>query len=51
MKRYRETVDHIVYYQERNRLARMCHARTRVRRLRGLGIHVEQLESCIPDEL
>lgn len=36
------------YYQRRNQQARASHTRTRIRRLRALGIDVDRIKSCVP---
>jgi len=48
---YRQAVERIAYYQERNRRARKSHTKRTLQRLRELGIEADQLNSCIPDNL
>ena len=47
-RRYQETAERIVYYQERNREARRSHTKTTLRRLHHMGIWLSDLPSCHP---
>ncbi len=49
-ERYQQELDKIDYHQNRNRQACKSHTRTRIGRLRQLGIDVEGLPSCQPDD-
>jgi SRSO17 transposase len=48
-QRFQEELDKQQYYQRRNRQARDSHTKTRLARLRRLGIHVEEIKSCLPN--
>lgn len=37
------------YYQRRNRQARISHTKTRIAKLRALGIDVGRIKSCLPE--
>ena len=37
------------YYQRRNKQARTSHTKTRLKRLKALGIDITQIKSCLPD--
>ena len=47
---YQETVERIAYYQRRNQQARQSHTKTTRRRLKELGIKVDRIRSCVPDD-
>jgi len=49
-KRHQREADIIRYYRRRNEQARKSHTKTRLKRLRALGIDVDELESCIPHD-
>jgi len=49
-KRHQREADIIRYYRRRNEQARKSHTKTRLKRLRALGIDVDELESCIPGD-
>ena len=48
---YEQAVERILYYQQRNRQARLSHWKTTLRKLKTLGIDIRQLRSCMPDDL
>ena len=48
---YEQAVERILYYQQRNRQARLSHWKTALRRLKTLGIDIRKLKSCMPDDL
>lgn len=45
---YEQELEKQRYYQRRNQQARRSHTKTRIRRLRALGIDADQIKSCIP---
>ena len=47
---YQAELDNIDYHQRRNRQARESHTKTRVAQLLQLGINVDQLPVCQPDD-
>jgi hypothetical protein len=49
-RRYKKAANKIGYYQRRNEQARKSHTKTRHKRLEGLGIDVNELECCIPQD-
>ena len=49
-KRFQTELEKHRYYQRRNKQARTSHTRTRIRRLRALGIDVAKIKSCILDD-
>jgi SRSO17 transposase len=50
-KRFQAELAKHQYYQQRNKQARTSHTKTRIRRLRDMGIDVDKIKSCIPHEL
>jgi len=49
-ERFKEELEKQRYYQRRNRQARTSHTKTRTKRLRVLGIDVDNIKSCVlPD--
>ena len=49
-ERFKEELEKQQYYQRRNRQARTSHTKTRTKRLRVLGIDVDNIKSCVlPD--
>jgi len=48
---YQEAADTIMYHQERSRDARKSHWKTKLRKLRELGVKISQLKSCVPREV
>jgi len=46
-ERYEQELEKQRYYQRRNQQARKSHTKTRIIRLRELGIDVDQIKSCI----
>ncbi len=49
-ERYQQELDKIDYHQRRTRQACKSHTKTRIERLLQLGIDVEQLPTCQPDD-
>ncbi|MCH7686664.1 MAG: transposase [Planctomycetes bacterium] len=49
-ERYQQELDKIDYHQRRNRQACKSHTKTRINRLLQLGIDVDQLPTCQPDD-
>ncbi len=49
-ERYQKELDKIDYHQCRNRQACKSHTKTRIERLQQLGINVDQLPTCQPDD-
>ena len=49
-KRYGKAARRIAYHQRRNRQARASHTKTTHRTLRKMGIRVDRLRSCAPDD-
>jgi SRSO17 transposase len=49
-KRYQDELEHQRYHQRRNRQSRKSHTKTRVARLRALGIDADKIKSCITQE-
>ena len=49
-ERYQQELDKIDYHQRRNRQACRSHTKTRMDRLLQLGIDVDQLPTCQPDD-
>jgi SRSO17 transposase len=49
-KRYQDELKQQRYHQRRNRQARKSHTKTRVARLRALGIDADKIKSCITQE-
>ena len=49
-ERYQQELDKIDYHQCRNRQACKSHTKTRINRLLQLGIDVDQLPTCQPDD-
>jgi len=49
-KRYQDELKHQRYHQRRNRQARKSHTKTRVARLRALGIDADKIKSSITQE-
>ena len=49
-KRYQDELERQRYHQRRNRQSRTSHAKTRVARLRALGIDPDKIKSCITQE-
>ncbi len=47
---YQQELDKINYHQYRNRQACKSHTKTRIERLQQLGINVDQLPTCQPDD-
>lgn len=48
-QRYEDEQKKQEYYQRRNKQARKSHTKTRLARLRALGIDVNRIKSCLPD--
>ena len=48
--RYERERQKIAYYQRRNAQARRSHTKTRLKQLAALGINVEELETCVPQD-
>ena len=48
---YQQAAERISYYQHRNQQARRSHTKTTLKRFRAIGIDVDQLPSCKPDDL
>ena len=48
-QRYEDELEKQEYYQRRNKQARESHTKTRLARLRALGIDVHRIKSCLPD--
>ena len=48
-KRFQVELKKQQYYQHRNKQARTSHTKTRIRRLIAMGIDVDKIKSCIPD--
>jgi hypothetical protein len=48
---YQNAADTIMYRQKRSREARKSHWKTKLLKLRKLGIEISQLNSCIPREV
>lgn len=48
-QRFADELDKQLYYQHRNRQARMSHAKTRLGRLAKLGIDPDKIKSCLPN--
>ena len=46
---YQQTAALITYHQRRNRQARLSHTKRTIQSLQKMGIEVDQLNSCIPD--
>ncbi len=49
-RQYQKTAAQIAYYQRRNQQARRSHTQTAHRRLRRIGIRLDQLRSCVPED-
>ena len=49
-KIYQETAARIAYYQRRNQQARKSHTKRTRQRLRAIGIKLDRLRSCVPDD-
>lgn len=49
-KRFQDELDKQEYYQRRNKQARQSHTKTRLSRLMAMGIDIERIKSCIPDD-
>lgn len=49
-QRFEAEIEKQQYYQQRNQEARQSHTETRLRQLRALGIDVDRIRSCIPDQ-
>jgi SRSO17 transposase len=49
-QRCQRELEKMEYYQRRNKAARKSHTKTRLKRLEELGIEMEGLESCIPQD-
>jgi len=49
-QRYEEELRKQQYYQRRNRQARDSHTQTRIEQLAEMGINVDRIRSCIPDD-
>jgi SRSO17 transposase len=49
-KRFQAELKKQQYYQRRNKQARTSHTKTRISRLRALGIDVDKIKSCLPDD-
>ncbi len=47
---YQHELDKINYHQRRNRQACKSHTKTRIKRLQQLGIDIDQLPTCQPDD-
>jgi SRSO17 transposase len=49
-RRYRKELNKQRTYQRRNKQARRSHTKTRIARLRALGIDIHRIRSCLPDD-
>ena len=49
-KIYQKTVDKITYHLRRNQQARKSHTKSTFQRLRALGIEIDKLPSCEPED-
>ncbi len=49
-RQYQKTAAQLAYYQRRNQQARCSHTKKARRRLRRIGIRLDQLKSCVPDD-
>jgi SRSO17 transposase len=47
--RYQQELDRQRYYQDRNRQSRRSHTKTRIARLKSMGIDIGRIKSCITD--
>ena len=48
-QRFEEELEKQQYYQRRSKQARKSHTKTRIERLADIGINVDKIKSCIPD--
>jgi SRSO17 transposase len=49
-QRIQDELDKQWYYQRRNKRTRDSHTKTKIKRLTAMGIDVEKIRSCIPDD-
>lgn len=49
-KRFEAELEKQQYHQRRNQQARRSHTKTRIDRLTAMGIDVERIKSCVPDD-
>ncbi len=47
---FQRTVDVITYHQNRNRDSRVSHWKTSIKKLKALGIDINEIQTCIPLE-
>ena len=48
---FQKVVDVIVYRQDRNRDSRVSHWKTSIKKLKALGIDINEIQTCIPSEI
>ena len=46
-KRFEKELDKQKYYQHRSKQARTSHTKTRLRKLKAMGIDVDEIKSCV----